>query len=527
MHQTEGHRQRQRDRRDERQTHLLLLVAGRDVGVAHAAQDVGRSQRVHTLRVGGSAGGGQVLAHVRTSDVAAQLVLRARQRHLVQRAVDGAQLGSDGLHRQHVDHPHAEHLHHKQVLRERGTEHDAPVRGRSAPVRGRPGEGPGQEERAREGHEHPAVDPGQRVHGGGGRGAVVHMAAQHELLGGGELLEDEVLQQQDLLGGDIGGPSTQTGHALHGRGGAGASLVDGGHLLLGLVGLGLRGQSAVVHLAGLVGRHRQELVGLNARRLLGRRVAPVLEEGTAEAHVHQQVLVSHLEGDRHHHHDHHDHDQEHEGAGRSVAAALALARDLVDVPLAQIRVGDSAAGFQAAVHVVVVLAQPVVRVEHAEEHRVEEQVQQEAHREAGPAHRATHADGGSVEHGRVLVVLEQVGEKSSVLLKMKERCEAMPKFVGHGDLSLPNMGVGSIVLDWDNFGFYPPGFDLALGAVLKGELLDAEALNSMVERVFPSFATRCTRDMRWFSFTFFYCVFLYARQAQHKRYVYALLVKRF
>ena len=124
-------------------------------------------------------------------------------------------------------------------------------------------------------------------------------------------------------------------------------------------------------------------------------------------------------------------------------------------------------------------------------------------------------------------VLEQIGEKNSVLLKMKERCEAMPRFVGHGDLSLPNMGVGSIVLDWDNFGFYPPGFDLALGSVLKGELLNAEALNSMVERVFPSFSTRCTFDMLWFSFVFFYCVFLSARQAEHKHYVYTLLVKRF
>lgn len=126
------------------------------------------------------------------------------------------------------------------------------------------------------------------------------------------------------------------------------------------------------------------------------------------------------------------------------------------------------------------------------------------------------------------VVLEQqTGEKNSVLFQMKGRCEAMPRFVGHGDLSLPNMGVGSIVLDWDNFGFYPPGFDLALGAVLKGELLDVDALNLMVERVFPSFAGRCTFEMLWFSFVFFYCVFLSARHATHKRYVYALLVERF
>jgi hypothetical protein len=125
------------------------------------------------------------------------------------------------------------------------------------------------------------------------------------------------------------------------------------------------------------------------------------------------------------------------------------------------------------------------------------------------------------------VVLEQFEGGGSVLLQMKARCEAMPRFIGHGDLSLPNMGVGSIVIDWDNFGFYPPGFDLALGAVLAGELLDADALNAMAERVFPSFAKRCTFEMLWFSFVFFYCVFLSARQAVHKRYVYSLLVERF
>lgn len=124
-------------------------------------------------------------------------------------------------------------------------------------------------------------------------------------------------------------------------------------------------------------------------------------------------------------------------------------------------------------------------------------------------------------------VLEQAFADNSTLSRMKAYCEAMPRYVGHGDLSLPNMGVDSIVIDWDNFGFYPPGFDLALGAVLRGKLLDADALNSIVERVFPSFANRCTFEMLWFSFAFFYCVFLSARQTEQKRYVYALLVERF
>jgi len=79
----------------------------------------------------------------------------------------------------------------------------------------------------------------------------------------------------------------------------------------------------------------------------------------------------------------------------------------------QVGVGDSADWAQAAVDVVVVLAQPVVRVEHVEEHHVEEQVQLEAHREAGPAQHAAQAEGGSVQHRSVLVVLEQIGEESS------------------------------------------------------------------------------------------------------------------
>ena len=43
--------------------------------------------------------------------------------------------------------------------------------------------------------------------------------------------------------------------------------------------------------------------------------------------------------------------------------------------------------------------------------------------------------------------------KVALLRSMRKHCEALPRFIGHGDLSRPNMGGEGLVLDWDNFGF--------------------------------------------------------------------------
>ena len=123
-------------------------------------------------------------------------------------------------------------------------------------------------------------------------------------------------------------------------------------------------------------------------------------------------------------------------------------------------------------------------------------------------------------------VLENAREKVGLLTLMRKQCEALPRFVGHGDLSRPNMAGDGLVLDWDNFGFYPPGFDLALALVLKGDLLGEDELVSFARQGHEGVRKHCTFDEFWFSLVFFYGVFLSARKAEHKIYCFSLLEPR-
>lgn len=120
-------------------------------------------------------------------------------------------------------------------------------------------------------------------------------------------------------------------------------------------------------------------------------------------------------------------------------------------------------------------------------------------------------------------VIEKAREKVGILTLMRKQCEALPRFVGHGDLSRPNMGGDGLVLDWDNFGFYPPGFDLALALVLKDDLLGEDELVSFARQGYEGVREYCTFDEFWFSLVFFYGVFLSARKAEHKIYCFGLL----
>ncbi len=124
---------------------------------------------------------------------------------------------------------------------------------------------------------------------------------------------------------------------------------------------------------------------------------------------------------------------------------------------------------------------------------------------------------------KTLGVVLRAGGNVDLLKIMRDRCEALPRFVGHGDLSRPNMGGGALVLDWDNFGFYPPGFDLALALVLSGGLLGDAELEDFARRGYDSIAEHCSFHDFWFSLVFFYSVFLSARKAEHKIYCLELL----
>lgn len=122
-----------------------------------------------------------------------------------------------------------------------------------------------------------------------------------------------------------------------------------------------------------------------------------------------------------------------------------------------------------------------------------------------------------------LSVFERVDGKVELLRSMRKRCEALPRLVGHGDLSRPNMGGEGLVLDWDNFGFYPPGFDLALALVLTGELYGQSELASFARKGHEAVQSECTFEEFWFSLVFLYSTFLSARKAEHKIYCFDLL----
>lgn len=123
--------------------------------------------------------------------------------------------------------------------------------------------------------------------------------------------------------------------------------------------------------------------------------------------------------------------------------------------------------------------------------------------------------------------LRKADEPAELLRRMRMRCEAMPRFVGHGDLSLPNLGQAGLVLDWDNFGFYPPGFDLALVLVLEGREWPQDALEDLIEEAYTPVADRCDRAAFGCSILYFYCVFLSTRKAAYKLWLWRLLKSRF
>lgn len=113
--------------------------------------------------------------------------------------------------------------------------------------------------------------------------------------------------------------------------------------------------------------------------------------------------------------------------------------------------------------------------------------------------------------------------KVALLRSMRKHCEALPRFIGHGDLSRPNMGGEGLVLDWDNFGLYPPGFDLALALILTGKLYGQDELASFARKGHEAVQGRCTFEECWFSLVFLYGTFLSARKAEHKIYCFDLL----
>lgn len=108
------------------------------------------------------------------------------------------------------------------------------------------------------------------------------------------------------------------------------------------------------------------------------------------------------------------------------------------------------------------------------------------------------------------------GESVERLKLLQQYCEVMPRFLAHGDLSMANVGCNGLVLDWDNCGFYPPGFDLALILVLARLELDIDDLENYAGRLHIAMGARCSYEELRLSLIYFYCVFLSTRRREDK-----------
>ncbi len=87
------------------------------------------------------------------------------------------------------------------------------------------------------------------------------------------------------------------------------------------------------------------------------------------------------------------------------------------------------------------------------------------------------------------------------------RLEKAPRFVAHGDLSLKNTSLPNVVFDWDSFGYFPPGFDLAICMVESNLKLSKDAIDELARDHYPLYESRCDWDNFRFCLLFLYFVF--------------------
>jgi len=97
------------------------------------------------------------------------------------------------------------------------------------------------------------------------------------------------------------------------------------------------------------------------------------------------------------------------------------------------------------------------------------------------------------------------GKAVETLQGALEKVLAMPRFLAHGDLSVKNMSAPNYVFDWDNFGYYPPGFDLALCMVKAGSLYSDDSVADFSRKYYPLYSSRCAADEFYLALLFF-CV---------------------
>lgn len=96
------------------------------------------------------------------------------------------------------------------------------------------------------------------------------------------------------------------------------------------------------------------------------------------------------------------------------------------------------------------------------------------------------------------------------------RLECMPRFLAHGDLTVKNTSLPCAVFDWDNCGYFPPGFDLAMCMVELNMKLSKSEIDEMVRKFYPFYAGRCSWDDFRFCLFFLYFILSKTRDSDFK-----------
>lgn len=112
---------------------------------------------------------------------------------------------------------------------------------------------------------------------------------------------------------------------------------------------------------------------------------------------------------------------------------------------------------------------------------------------------------------------EQVGVTREVLQNALDKVLAMQRFVAHGDLGIKNMSSPNCIFDWDNFGYYPPGFDLALCMVKDRSLYSEGKVADFSRRYYRLYASGCTVEEFHLALQFFCVVFTGNRDVPFKQ----------
>lgn len=108
------------------------------------------------------------------------------------------------------------------------------------------------------------------------------------------------------------------------------------------------------------------------------------------------------------------------------------------------------------------------------------------------------------------------GIENSIFYKCEEWLESTPKCFAHGDLHGKNLGKPNIVIDWDEYGFYPIGFDIALSMSKSLSIASPHHLSYYLE---TQIKPRLESDKDWLLLRkaiVLFCIIFYSRNIGKK-----------